>query len=74
LVSQLKNSCTYRRQRPVIAWSLSLLHLPQLKSQVLPDVLREGLKDLSGVSLPGNPRKYGIAHFTRHETNFIGKK
>jgi hypothetical protein len=54
LISQLKNLRANRRQRSVISRSLALLKLPELKSQVLPNAVRERVEDLSGVALPSD--------------------
>ena len=56
MIAQFKNARAYRGQRSVVTWSFALLQLPQLKSQVLPNVLRESLENLSGVTLPNDGR------------------
>ncbi len=73
MISQLKNARANRRQGSVITWSLALLQLPQLKSQVLPNTLRESLENLPGITLPDHGRVFPgafawIAHASDYNT------
>src|SRR5271165_2863722 len=71
LISQFKNAGANRRQWSVVAWSLSLLKLPKLESEVLSYCLGERVENLLGVALPGHDRgplwRFGMAP---HKTEY----
>src|SRR6266852_4688052 len=66
LISQLKNARANRRQGPVVGRSLALLQLPELKSQVLPNAVRERVEHLSGVALPSDGCGLGPFELVAH--------
>jgi hypothetical protein len=69
LVAQLKDARTNRSQRSIVPWTLALLELPQLKSEILRDRIREGLENLPGVAFPNNRSEFGFFVLAAHESN-----
>jgi hypothetical protein len=50
-----------------------LLQLQQLKSQVLPHIVRESLENLPGVALPDNGPVFGALGLVPHESDYSSK-
>ena len=73
LLAKFKNANAYRREGPVIFWPFSQLQAPKLKPEVLPDTLRELLKNLSRVALPHNARVISASTCLAHGSDYSKK-
>jgi len=69
LVAQLKDARTNRRQRSKVPGPLALLELPQLKTEILPDRFREGLKNFPGIAFPKDGSECGFFVLATRKSN-----